>query len=193
MKNRKQLILPDDSDMICSVSSTMRERFLKRWLMSEGLIYVYFGDGKGKTTAAVGQAIRAASQGKSVFIVQFLKGKNQTELDFIRRLEPEIKLFTFEKSDEFYFDLSEEEKKEAIANIRNGLNFAKKVLATGECDCLILDEALGLIDNQIVTIEDFKALIAAKPEDKSLIITGIQLPDEIRELADEVSKVVTVK
>ncbi len=161
--------------------------------MSEGLIYVYFGDGKGKTTAAVGQAIRAASQGKSVFIVQFLKGKNQTELDFIRRLEPEIKLFTFEKSDEFYFDLSEEEKKEAIANIRNGLNFAKKVLATGECDCLILDEALGLIDNQIVTIEDFKALIAAKPEDKSLIITGIQLPDEIRELADEVSKVVTVK
>lgn len=161
--------------------------------MSEGLIYVYYGEGKGKTTAAVGQAIRAASQGKSVFIVQFLKGKNQTELDFIRRLEPEIKLFTFEKSSEFYLDLSEEEQKEAIANIRNGLNFAKKVLATGECDCLILDEALGLIDNKIVTVEDFQAVIDAKPEEASLIITGIHLPEEICAAADEVTCVESIK
>lgn len=161
--------------------------------MSEGLIYVYYGEGKGKTTAAVGQAIRAASQGKSVFIVQFLKGKNQMELDFIRRLEPEIKLFTFEKSDEFYLDLSEEEQKEAIANIRNGLNFAKKVLATGECDCLILDEALGLIDNRIITVADFQAVIDAKPDEASLIITGIHLPEEICAVADEVTCVESIK
>ncbi len=187
------MILSNDSDMIGNVSLTTREKFLKRWLMSEGLIYIYCGVGKGKTTAAVGQAIRAASQGKTVFIVQFLKGKNPTELDFIRRLEPEIKLFTFEKSDEFYLDLSEDEQKEARANIRNGLNFAKKVLATRECDCLVLDEALGLIDNNIISIDDFKAVIEAKPEEASLIITGISLPEEICTLADEVSEVVTIK
>ncbi|HOO27384.1 MAG TPA: cob(I)yrinic acid a,c-diamide adenosyltransferase [Lachnospiraceae bacterium] len=161
--------------------------------MSEGLIYIYCGDGKGKTTAAVGQAIRIASQSGTVFIVQFLKGKNPTELDFIRRLEPEIKLFTFEKNDEFYLELSAEEKKEAAANIRNGLNFAKKVLTTGECDCLVLDEALGLIDNEIATIADFQTLIKAKPENASLIMTGIHLPDEICMMADEVSRVVAVK
>lgn len=61
--------------------------------MNRGLVQVYCGGGKGKTTAALGQGIRAASQGKSVIIIQFLKRKNEEEIDFIRRLEPEIKLF----------------------------------------------------------------------------------------------------
>ena len=64
----------------------------------------------------------------------------------MKRLEPEIKIFRFEKSDEDYVNLSEERKTEEWQNIRNGLNFAKKVLYTGECSLLILDEVLGLID-----------------------------------------------
>ena len=56
--------------------------------MKTGLIQIYCGDGRGKTTAAIGQAIRAASQGKTVTIIQFLKGRNEEELNFIKRLEP---------------------------------------------------------------------------------------------------------
>ncbi len=165
----------------------------KRWLMSEGITQVFCGEGKGKTTAAIGQAIRVASQGRSVFVIQFLKGKSGTELEYIKRLEPEIKLFSFEKSEEFFSDLSVEEQQEAVKNIRNGLCFAKKVLVTGECDHLILDEILGLIDTGIMSIEDLKGIIDAKPEDATLVLTGIHLTPEVASMVDEVSQVMTVK
>ena len=67
--------------------------------MDRGVIQVYYGEGHGKSTAAIGNAIRIASEGKSVIIIQFLKGKNENELTFLSRLEPEIKIFRFAKSD----------------------------------------------------------------------------------------------
>ena len=75
--------------------------------MDRGVIQVYYGEGHGKSTAAIGNAIRIASEGKSVIIIQFLKGKNENELTFLSRLEPEIKIFRFAKSDECFEALSE--------------------------------------------------------------------------------------
>ena len=69
---------------------------------------VYCGSGKGKTTLAIGQCLRASAKGKSVIIIQFLKGKDDDEISFIKRLEPEIKLFRFQKSDCLYDELSDE-------------------------------------------------------------------------------------
>ena len=74
--------------------------------MDKGQITVFCGEGKGKTSAALGQGIFAASQGKSVIIIQFLKGKAGEQIDFIKRLEPEIKVFSFEKLDINYQALS---------------------------------------------------------------------------------------
>ena len=110
-----------------------------------GKIQVYYGEGRGKTTAALGTAIREASLGKSVIFIQFLKGKNWTNIQFMERLEPEIRFFRFEKADEFYEHLSDEEKREESQNIINGFHYAKKVLTTGECDVVVLDEVLGLV------------------------------------------------
>lgn len=160
--------------------------------MAKGLVYIYAGDGRGKSPAAIGRAVQAAAEGKSVMIIQFLKGKGLGESDFIRRMEPEIRLFHFEKSDENFEQLSEEKKQEEIGNIRNGLNFAKKVLATGGCDLLILDEVLGLVERDIVTVEDVTAMLESR-EETSVILTGIKLSDEICVLADEVSRIETVK
>ena len=102
----------------------------------------------------------ALLKGKTVIMVQFLKGSMETEgMEIVKRLEPEFKLFRFEKSPIFFDQLSEEEKDEARINIRNGLNFAKKVLVTGECDILILDEILGILDEGIISLEELKALI----------------------------------
>ncbi len=161
-------------------------------VMAKGLIYIYAGDGRGKSPAAIGRAVQAAAEGKSVMIIQFLKGKGLGESDFVRRMEPEIRLFHFEKSGENFEQLSEEKKQEEIGNIRNGLNFAKKVLATGGCDLLILDEVLGVVERNIVTVEDVKAMLESR-EETSVILTGIKLRDEICVLADEVSKIETVK
>lgn len=161
--------------------------------MKQGLIHIYSGDGHGKSPAALGKAVLSAAAGEKVMIIQFLKGKGVKDSEFISRLEPEIKIFRFEKSDSNFDELSQEKKTEEIINIKNGLNFAKKVLATGECDLLILDEVLGLIDNKIITVADLRNLLEARDEETDIIMTGISLNDEICMLADEVSKIETLK
>lgn len=160
--------------------------------MAEGLIHIYTGDGRGKSPAALGRAVLAAVEGKRVVIIQFLKGKGMGDSDFLRRMEPEIKVFHFEKADENFEKLPEEKKQEEISNIKNGINFAKKVLTTGECDLLILDEVLGLVEKNIITVEEFKSFLESRGE-TDIILTGITLNDEICVLADQVSKIETVK
>ena len=142
--------------------------------MAEGCIYIYTGDGRGKSPAAIGRAVQAA-----VVIIQFLKGKGLGDSDFLRRMEPEIKLFRFEKSDGNFVELPEEKKQEEIQNIRNGIGFAKKVLTTGECDLLILDEVLGLVEKDIITEDDLKALLECRG-DTDVILTGITLNDGMK-------------
>lgn len=156
-------------------------------------VQIYYGDGKGKTTSAIGQCIKAAGEGKQVIIVQFLKGKDSLELEFIKRLEPEIKLFRFEKSNKCYCDLSEEEKAEQDSNIRNGLNYIKKVLTTGECDVLVIDEMLGLVDNHIISVEDVIQILRQKDEGVELILTGRVLPKELESYAEDIYQINTIK
>lgn len=161
--------------------------------MSQGLVYIYSGDGHGKSPAALGRAVMEAATGKSVVIIQFLKGKGVEDTEFIRRLEPEIKVFRFEKSDKNFFELPEDKQMEETINIKNGFNYARKVLATGECNLLILDEVLGLIDNRIITVDELKSLLEARTDETDVIMTGISLNDEVCMLADEVSKIETLK
>ena len=160
--------------------------------MKNGIIKVYYGDGKGKTTAAIGQGIMAASDGRSVIIIQFLKSRNREEMSFISRLEPEIKFFRFEKSDACFADLTPEQQAEEKANLRNGMNFARKVLSTGECNVLILDEVLGLLDNGIITVEDLTQLQEVAGETE-LIFTGQKASDAVLGIADEAYRLETVK
>ncbi len=161
--------------------------------MGKGLVYIYAGDGHGKSPAALGRAVITASSGKSVVIIQFLKGRELADSAFLGRLEPEIKIFRFEKSDVNFEELPEEKKAEEIINIKNGIHFAKKVLATGECDLLILDELLGLIDNGILTVEDLKELLDTRDDETDILLTGIALNEEICMLADEVFRIETLK
>ena len=109
----------------------------------------------------------------------------------MRRLEPEIKIFRFEKSEENFKSLSDERKAEEIYNIKNGLNFAKKVMNTGECSLLILDEVLELLDMDILSVEELKNLLLCKPEDMDIIMTGATSKEEVYGLADEVTKIAT--
>ena len=160
--------------------------------MEQGKIHIFTGDGHGKTPAAIGEAIYAAGNDKSVVIIQFLKADALMDAEYLKRLEPEIKFFRFEKATEDYADLDEKAREEEKMNIVNGLHFAKKVLSTGECDLLILDEVLGLLDMGIISVEELKAILEAKDEETTVSMTGIQLSDELCLLADEVSKIETV-
>ncbi|MCI5959432.1 MAG: cob(I)yrinic acid a,c-diamide adenosyltransferase [Lachnospiraceae bacterium] len=157
--------------------------------MKNGKIHIYTGDGHGKTPAALGEALYAASAGKQVVVIQFMKGKGIFENDYVKRLEPEIKFFCFEKTESEYVDLNDEQRAEENINIRNGFNFAKKVLSTNGCDLLILDEILGVLDVGVITVEDLKGLLEAKSDETTIIMTGIQLKDEVVSLVDEISKI----
>ncbi len=161
--------------------------------MIKGKVQAYYGYGRGKTTAALGYAIQEASKGGSSIIIQFLKGKDDDEVTFIRRLEPEIKLFRFQKSADLYDNLSDEEQAEEKMNMKNGINYARKVLTTGECSMLILDEVLGLIDKKVITAEELINLIKAHSEDTTVILTGRVLPDQLIPYVDEIYRIQTEK
>ena len=159
----------------------------------EGRVEVYCGPGKGKTSCAIGHCIKAAGQAKQVIIVQFLKGKSTEEIDFIRRLEPEVQLFRFEKYDKEYKDLNEEEKKDQDHYIFNGLKYAKKVIDARQCDVLILDEVLGLLDLHIIEPSNLMELLEDRSEELSIIMTGRSLPEELIGCVDAVYRIDTVK
>lgn len=161
--------------------------------MDKGTVHIYFGKGKGKTPAVIGRAIKAACEGKKVVLIEFLKAKEEDEVGFLKRLEPEIKVFRFEKFQESFEELSEEKRKEEILNMRNALNFAKKVLVTEECDVLILDEVLGLIPRGIVGTEDLRNILDARSESTDLYLTGVYGAREIWDAVDEVTELVPHK
>ncbi len=161
--------------------------------MGKKYVHIYCGRGNGKTAAALGRAVKLASCGKSVFFIQFLKGTTESSLEYYRRLEPELKIFSFDQFDRPFMELSDEEKKEEKAHIRNGFAFARKVMLTGECDALVLDEAMLLPGKGILEPEEIINLMQGRSaaEDFELILTGEFPHEELWPYADEVTEVIT--
>lgn len=161
--------------------------------MNTGKIEIIYGNGSGKTALALGRGLQALVKQRDVIVIQFLKGnQKQEDLDVIKRLEPQMKVFRFEKSDCYFEHLSEEEKREELLNIRNGLGYAKKVLCTGECELLILDEVLGLIDRSILTEEELETILECRDE-ADVILTGKTLPAQISCIADQIDQIEQVQ
>lgn len=156
--------------------------------MDKGIIQVYFGDGQGKSSAALGNAIRKVSNGASAYVIQFMKG--EMEIEYLKRLEPELTVFRFERCSEGFDELDEEEKLEQKQNIQNGLNFAKKALVTGQCDLLVLDEVLGLVEEGMATEEEILDVLRAKSLYTDVILTGRNCLPEVFSMADSVLEIV---
>jgi len=156
--------------------------------MADGKITIFSGEGRGKSSAAFGRALARASSGERTVIIQFLKGNGMYESEFVKRLEPEIKLFRFERGKRDYKDRSEQERMEEAENIRNGLLFARKVLSTGQCDLLILDEVLEVISNNIISVDQLRE-ICRDHRGVDVIMTGTTLDPEICTFADEILEI----
>lgn len=162
--------------------------------MNRGTIQVICGEGKGKTTAALGMGIEALTKNRTVIMIQFLKGcSGRGSLDILKRMEPEMKIFRFEKADGFFENLSKEQQDEERMNIRNGLNFANKVVSTGECDMLILDEILGLLDQKIIETVELVKLLRSKVDEMEVILTGKVFSKEMEPYVDSILELDYVK
>lgn len=155
---------------------------------SEAKVMVICGGGSGKTSAAIGEGIKTLADGRTVTWIRFLKGRaNESLMRVLKRLEPEMKAFSFETYDGVFTELSEEKKQEALVEIKNGIGFARKVMATESCDLLILDELLGLTNLGLLPVKELKQLIEARPSGMALVITGRVFPEELKENVDCVS------
>lgn len=159
--------------------------------MDKCIIQIYYGEGQGKTSAALGNAIRKASNGQSAYVVQFMKGQLDTE--YLTRLEPEVKVFRFERCSEGFDALDEAEKQEQKQNIQNGLNFAKKALVTGQCDMLVLDEVLGLVKEGMATEDQILEVLQAKSLYTDVILTGRDSLPRVFDMADNILNIVPEK
>ena len=159
--------------------------------MDKGIIQIYYGEGQGKTSAALGNAIRKASNGQSAYVVQFMKGQLDTE--YLTRLEPEVKVFRFERCSEGFDALDEAEKQEQKQNIQNGLNFAKKALVTGQCDMLVLEEVLGLVKEGMATEDQILEVLQAKSLYTDVILTGRDSLPRVFDMADNILNIVPEK
>ncbi len=162
--------------------------------MEKGKVQIIYGNGIGKTAMALGRGVSAAMHGRKVIMIQFLKGMLSHETaEGLKQLEPAFKVFRFEKQSEYYENLTEDGKKEEICNIQNGYNFAKKVLCTGECDMLILDEFLGVMDQGLEGMPELENLLKQREDTVDLILTGKVCPDGMEKYADEITRIEAVK
>lgn len=161
--------------------------------MSKGIVRIYYGEGHGKSTAALGTALREASHGKSATVISFLKAKSDDGDGLLKRLEPELKFFRFEKSACSFDELSDEEKEKEIMNLKMGVHYSKKVIMTSGCDLVVLDEILGLVSQNIISEDELLELLGSVPEDMVVICTGRKIPEQIKDCADELYQVTLEK
>jgi len=159
----------------------------------KGLTHFYYGDGKGKTTAALGLALRAAGCGKSVVIVQFLKDWKCGELSSLA-LVPNVTIFRGKASGGvFYHELSETGKAETKATHDDNLKRALELCENGKCDLLILDEAADAYQLGALDADLFEGLIEGKPESLELVVTGHSPDARLITRADYVTEMVKRK
>jgi cob(I)alamin adenosyltransferase len=160
--------------------------------MKQGLTHVYCGDGKGKTTAAMGLCLRAAGRGMRVLVVQFLKDGDSGELKPLSAV-PGIRILRGGDVGRFVVSMTEEEKKDSRRAHDEKLRAAADAAKRGECDLLVLDEIiaaynLGMVDGALV-----RELVEKKPEKLVLVLTGRNPPPFMLEAADYVSEIRKVK
>ena len=158
-----------------------------------GLIHIYTGDGKGKTTAAVGLGVRACGQGMRVLMVQFLKGMPTGEMYSLKKLEPGFVLHRGTETKKFTWQMTSEEKSQAKAEQRSIFEYAVNAAEKGECDMLIMDEVMGALSTGMISYEKLLHFISGKPDKLKLILTGSDAPPELTGMADYVSEIRAVK
>lgn len=160
----------------------------------EGLVIVNTGGGKGKTTAALGLALRAAGHGLRVLILQFIKDAWKTgESKIMKRLEPEIEMEQlgkgFIKIEDGRLQITDKDRK----NAELSLQYAKEKINSGKYDMIILDEINNIMSYGLVDAREVIDLINKRPKGLDLVLTGRGAPDQLIDIADTVSEIREIK
>ncbi len=157
----------------------------------KGLTHFYYGYGKGKTTAAMGLAVRASGCGRKVVVVQFLKNINSAEVAQLEKLG--IKVLRGQATNAFSLNMTEEELAETKRIHEKNFSEAKEIIAKGECDMLVLDEVIDAYQLDLIDKPAFEAFVQNKPENLELVITGHKREEWLVEYADYVTEALKIK
>jgi cob(I)alamin adenosyltransferase len=157
--------------------------------LEKGYIHVYTGNGKGKTTAALGLGLRAVGAGLKVHMIQFMKGRRYSEIDAIKNLSN----FTITQYGRDEFVNKQKPEKIDIDLAQKGLTYAKDVIKNGEYDMVILDEINVALDYKLISLDDVLKLIKTKPEKLELVLTGRNAHTEVIKIADLVTEMLEIK
>lgn len=158
----------------------------------KGCIHIYTGEGKGKTTAALGLAVRALGHGRQVVMIQFLKGVPTGEWNILDKLE-QMTLLHLQKPYPFFSQMTEMERQEVTAAHNQYLQQALTLAAEGKCQMLILDEVMAAVRHQVVDASLVERLLAEKPQALELVLTGRNAPAHWLEKADYVTEMIKRK
>jgi cob(I)alamin adenosyltransferase len=162
---------------------------VKNNIWQKGYVQVYTGNGKGKTTAALGLAVRAAGAGLRVFIGQFVKGMEYSEIVALRRFED---LITVKQYGSGCYIYNRPEVADIIA-AENGLDEVREVIHSGNYKVVILDEANIATYFSLFSVDKLLALIDSRPDDVELVITGRKADQRVIERADLVTEMQEVR
>ena len=158
--------------------------------LSQGLLQVYTGEGKGKTTCALGLGLRAVGQGLKVYIVQFIKGRETGESRAAARLSPELTFRFFGRPG---FGRLRAPTSEDLQLIREAWDLARHVIMAGDHDVVILDEINLALAHGLVPLAEALEVLRRRPPHVEVILTGRKAPSELLELADLVTEMRPVK
>ncbi|MBP2028181.1 cob(I)alamin adenosyltransferase [Acetoanaerobium pronyense] len=156
--------------------------------MEKGYIQVYTGNGKGKTTAALGLCLRAICAGKKVFFGQFLKGQHYSELDAVKYLPN----FHIEQFGGVCF-VNENPKEEDIKDAQRGLQRMKEALVSKDYDIVVFDEINIALYFKLISVDEVLEVLSLKEDKTEVILTGRYAPDEIIQIADLVTEMKEIK
>lgn len=155
--------------------------------MKQGLVHVYCGDGKGKTTAAVGLAVRAAGRGMKVLFMQFLKGGESGEVGVLSALDG-VKVIRGNPSGKFSFQMDARERQRTYDFHCKNLLTAVEDAREKACDLVILDEVIGALAAELVDEDLLRDFVLGKPDGLELVLTGRNPPDWMLDAADYVTE-----
>ena len=156
------------------------------------MIQIYTGEGKGKTTAALGQGLRGVGSGLKVIMIQLLKGGPTGELEALKAIDG-FEIYRFEKERDFVWNLKDKEIQELKKEIRAGYNFAFECVKNKKCNMLIIDEIMGAVTNKFISEDEVVDLLNANDCDIEIILTGRYAPEKIIEKADLVTEMKPIK
>lgn len=155
-----------------------------------GRIHIYCGDGKGKTTAALGLTLRASGAGKQVVFTQFFKDGSSSEIEPLKALEG-VRVMHCKTVPGFFFRMSREQQEQATRDYT--ALFHQVVEATRDVDLLVLDEMISACNHGVVPLEEVVSFLKSKPEKLEVVLTGRNPPQSLLELADYVTEMKKIK